>query len=91
MTILTSKTKRGQALIARAQNIEGRDLSDVYGRYSEAKSSAYLRCLVLSVLEDGTEFGIVSHNTFGFSVAWRVADGWRLETPQNSYHILEVK
>ena len=74
-------------MLNRADNFEGTTLHDVYGRYSVAKQNAYNYCRELCNKENGSNFHITSYNTFGFTVAWEVADGIRIETPQNSYKI----
>ena len=66
-------------------NDEGYYLSEVYSSYSQAKQNAWEYCLNLCNKENGHNFHIISHNTFGFSVAWYVSEGVRIETPKNSY------
>ena len=91
--IINGATKTGQALLARASRYEGKYLSDVYGRYSSAKLSAYEDCLEWCKETNGYNFHIISANTFGFSVAWEYNDPntgeimTRIETPKNTYII----
>ena len=87
MLTIKATTKKGQAMLDRAKTFEGYTLNEVYGTYSSAKFNAFYDCLTKAQYENGKNFHICSHNTFGFSVAWEVADGVRLETPQNSYFI----
>lgn len=87
MTKIKVTTKRGQMLLASAVNYDGFTLAEVYGRYSTAKQNAYDYCKNLCAEENGINFHICSHNTFGFSVAWSTVDGIRIETPKNSYLI----
>ena len=88
MIIVKASTARGKALIARAQYREGYYLYDVYGAYSVAKSKAWENCRRKCYEEHGEEFHICSHGTHQFSVAWKVADGWRIETANNSYKVV---
>lgn len=91
MTIIKGTTKRGQDMAIRAKHYEGYSLHDVYDNYSDAKINAWGYCLRLCSVENGLNFHICSHNTFGFSVAWEVENGIRIETPKNSYLILWPK
>lgn len=68
--IIKGSTKRGQELLARASRFEGTDLSDIYGRWSSAKASAMRDCKAWCDELNGYNFRIISHNGFGFSVAW---------------------
>ena len=88
MTIIKGTTKRGQDMLKKSQNCEGKYLSQVYDNFSQAKQNAWDYCSNLFISENGTDFGIISHNTFGFSVAWLTEKGYRIETPKNSYLIL---
>lgn len=90
MRELKASTKAGQNIIARAQNNEGSELLDVYGKVSPAKIKAYAECWRMCELTQyAHNFHICSHNTFGFTVAWRgMMDGeeiLRYETKDNSY------
>lgn len=85
MKTIKGTTKKGQSMIQNARNYDGYTLRDVYGNYSHAKENAYNWCKEQCYNENGKNFHITSHNTFGFSVAWEVENGIRIETPQNSY------
>lgn len=87
MTTIKASTKKGMAMLERASYNEGFKLWDVYGTVSQAKQNAWEYCLSLCNRENGTNFRIISHNTFSFSIAWDVADGVRIETAQNSYFV----
>ena len=87
MVIVSTRTKRGQELLSRAICYEGYYLDDVYGSVSSAKSRAWRDCLAKCESEGGHSFRICSHNTHRFSVSWKVSDGWRMETADNSYYI----
>ena len=89
MITVKGNTARGRELVSRAIRYEGYDLYDVYGRVSQAKASAYRDCLERCAEEGGINFRICGHCTTNFTVAWRVADGWRLETYMNSYKVLD--
>ena len=88
MTTIKGTTKKGQTMMASAKHFEGYTLADVYGNYSPAKYHAWVYCLDKCQVENGSNFHICSHNTFGFSVAWETAEGVRIETSKNSYLIL---
>ena len=96
MTTIKGTTKKGQAMIDRADYNEGFRLSDVYGKVSQAKENAWEYCYSLFCREDGAyNFRIISHNTFNFSVAWDIINqetgelmGVRIETANNSYFVL---
>ena len=89
MTIVNGNTKRAQELRSRATRYEGYDLYDVYGRVSYYKAQAYRECLDMCAQENGERFRICGHCTTNFTVAWRVENGWRMETYRNSYLILD--
>ena len=88
MLTIKATTKRGQNMLQSAQNFEGYTLNEVYGSYSTAKICAFYDCLTKAQAENGHNFHICSHNTFGFSVAWETEKGVRIETPKNSYLIV---
>lgn len=93
MKIIKGSTKTGQALLARASRFEGTDLDDVYGRYSSAKASAMRDCKAWCDAVNGKNFRIISHNGWGFSVAWEYVNDetdeimTRIETPSGTYII----
>lgn len=87
MIIIKTTTKRGQNMLDRSNNWEGYNLREVYSSFSFAKERAWDYCRTLCRKEGGRNFRIISHNTFGFSVAWDIPEGVRIETPQNSYLI----
>ena len=89
MITVNGNTKRARELRSRAIRYEGYDLYDVYGRVSYAKANAWRECREMCTREGGTNFRICGHCTTNFTVAWRVANGWRLETYRNSYLILD--
>lgn len=88
MTIVKANSYKGKQLVARGQQWEGKFLNQVYDKWSDAKQKAWDRCYKMCIAEGGEEFGIVSHNTFGFSVSWFTEAGMRMETPQNSYLVV---
>ena len=87
MTIIKSTTKKGQTMLASAANREGVFLWQVYGKASRKKEAAWDWCYELYISEGGTNWRIISHNTFTFSVAWETPEGTRIETSKNSYLI----
>lgn len=88
MLTIKGTTKKGQNMIESAKHFEGYTLDDVYTSYSFAKRNAFTDCVHMAQAENGRNFHICSHNTFGFSVAWEVENGMRIETPKSSYLIL---
>lgn len=92
MDVLTTKTKKGQNLLAKARSNYGEDLSDVYGRYSSAKAEAMKDCKETKNAESGWDFRIISYNTNFFSVAWDfIYDGKpavHIITPANDYVVI---
>ena len=70
MGVIKGSTKRGQNLLARAKHNEGTELYEVYGSYSSAKARAMKECKEKCSAMDGTNFHIISHNGWSFSVAW---------------------
>ena len=93
MRIINGATKTGQRLLARANHNQGTELSDVYGRYSSAKASAMRDCKEGCNAVNGQNFRIISHNGWGFSVAWEYVNEetgeimTRIETPSCTYII----
>lgn len=88
MKTFKATTRKGMELIDRYNNFEGVRLEDVYGTVSSAKASAYEDCRRWCAEENGENFHICSHNTFQFSVAWKTAYGYRIETATNTYKVL---
>ena len=82
-------TKKGQNLLATAKNNQGMFLDDVYGKHSAEKHHAWLDCFYKCSAEHGKNFHICSHNSFNFSVAWEVENGYRLITAKSNYYIVE--
>ena len=93
MKIIKDSTKTGQALLSRARHYQGTELSDIYGRYSSAKASAMRDCKARCNATNGKNFRIISHNGWGFSVAWEYVNDvtgeimTRIETPSGTYII----
>lgn len=93
MAIIRGETKKGEALLARAKNWEGTDLSDVYGSWSTAKARAMRDCREKCNAVKGKNFHICSHNGWAFSVAWEYINQetgevmTRVETSSGTYII----
>lgn len=85
MKTINATTKKGTALFNAYNNSTDYELRDCYGRYSTEKSRADYFCRERMRAESGHGYKIISFNTFGFSCAWLVADGLRVETASNSY------
>ena len=105
MKLYYSNTKTGAAWVSRAMVNEGVVLSDVYENYSDAKQRAFQWCYHQWFDDFKKEramecMRICSHNTFGFTVAWkayrinprtkRKTPAWIIHTPQNEYWVFEV-
>nr|DAG43276.1 MAG TPA: hypothetical protein [Caudoviricetes sp.] len=70
---------------------EGDNIFTLYARPSQAKIRAFEECRRKCAIQDGYNFCILSHNSFGFTCGWVTDDGERLtlhvETPYNSYEM----
>ena len=86
--IIKGTTKKGKIMMNSAKNFQGYTLNEIYGTYSMAKYHAFYDCVLKAQAENGRNFHIISHNSFGFSVVWETEKGIRIETPKNSYLIL---
>lgn len=92
-TILKENSARGRQIISQGSRYAGKDLRQVYGRWSRAKESAYNHCWekYLNTPEHDA-FSICSANTYGFSVSWTgLYEGQPAlfyETKSNSYIVL---
>lgn len=96
--IINKNTKRGKALLAQTSSYQGFSLSDIYGKYSYAKSAAWQGCFD-KFQEDKSAHGfrITSHNSNFFTVAWdtekidadtgEIIPVRHVETAYNSYDI----
>ena len=89
MRIIKAGTKEAQRWIISARCHQGKTLYDVYDKPSKAKIAAYDSCWASFVEEDGVDFHITSHNIYGFTVAWNINAGLRIETPHYSYLVEE--
>ena len=89
MKIVKYSTKEGKRLCAIGVNWEGFVLNSVYDHWSAAKEIAWDKCYdEFCKTPDARDFGICSHNNYGFSVSWFTHEGMRLETPYNSYLVV---
>ena len=88
MIIIRGNTKKGESLIQKASCNLGTELWHVYRSSSLAKIKAMKACKKMCAKENGTNFRIISKNTFQFSVAWDVEHGVRIETAKNSYFVV---
>ena len=89
MKTIKATTKKGRDYIARYNRTTETSLHDCYKNPSTAKTRADYFCRQQAANENGNGYKIISFNTFGFSCAWRIASGLRIETPSNSYLIAE--
>lgn len=87
MRKINKNTKQGKQMLARYAINEGFYLSDVYEKHSNEKETSWRKCLDTCNAENGYNFHICTHNTFGYSVAWENDFHYRIETPNNTYII----
>lgn len=87
MKTIKVNSQRGQSFLNSYKNSTDRILSDVYKTNSCAKNRAFDYCKDLCNKEDGSNFKIISRNTFAFTAAWSTNNGLRVETAANSYLI----
>ena len=74
-------------MLATAKQYQGLTLDDIYGKASPEKSFIWRDCFYKCAAENGKNFHICSYNTFNFSVAWEVENGYRMVTAKNNYFI----
>ena len=84
METIKPTTKRGRAYMERYNRATITDLFQAYARPSVNKTRAdYLRRAQMAK-ENGHGYKVISFDTFHFSVAWRTAQGLRIETAHRS-------
>lgn len=88
--VVKADSALGKKLVDIGGHWEGRYLSDIYHKYSDAKKEAWNRCYTEYCCTEGANcFCICAHNTFHFTCSWFLADGsMRLETRDNSYLVM---
>ena len=84
METISTTTKRGRAYMERYNRATITDLFQAYARPSVNKTRADYFCRAQMAKENGHGYKVISYNTFMFSVAWRTAQGLRVETPARS-------
>ena len=94
MIVLRKGTQKAQGFIRSYEGSDYTRLRQVYGSYSFAKECAEYKCLQSMNDMGGSDFRIISHNTFGFSCAYIVDRGngtkaLIIHTPSNVYCIEE--
>ena len=91
MNIIKGSTKRGQQILGMAESNIGRELYEVYGRFSTEKARAMTWCKAECSKNNGYNFHICSANTFQFTVAWNYVNDvtgeimTRVETANHTY------
>lgn len=85
MKTINANTIKGQNLINAYNRARHSYLYEVYGSYSTSKAVAERDCIRKYLDEGGEGYRLISHNCNFFSVAWRVAEGLRVETAYGSY------
>lgn len=88
MRVVKFESSLGRRLVNTGENWEGKFLHQVYDTYSKSKEIAWNECYQKYIVENGTDFGICSHNSFSFTVSWFTDDGMRIETSKNSYLVV---
>ena len=74
--VLSRRTKKGQAILARALRNDGFALSSCYVKPSALKREIYEDCYKMFLADvDAHGFHICSHNVNQFSVSWTTASG----------------
>lgn len=81
--------KRNRAFLESWAKSESMYLEEVYTTCSQEKRNAWKKYYREYLTTDGKEFRLISHNSFGFTLAWLSADESTLivQTPNNRYHI----
>lgn len=97
--IVKASSSLGRKLCERGTNYDGYMLTDVYDNPSPEKQRAWDECFDRYYADlNSSDFSIVSHNTFNFSVSWffdycdpetgTIEPAMQFETSQNSYTVL---
>lgn len=90
MVKMKMTSKQGMNFKIRLLQSEDVQLNDVYKNWSCRKDNAYKYCMNQFKNDNGYRFRIISHNTYGFTVAWFLPNGnIRVETPQTSYEVID--
>lgn len=89
MKTIKANTKEGKKYFSMYYNSNAHDLHDCYKTPSTNKTRVDYFCRLQMSKENGICYRIISFNTFHFSVAWRTAEGLRIETPTRSILVLE--
>lgn len=93
MTVIKASTQKGAQMVANHKWFTGRTLSDIYGRWSNAKQKAYDWCFEqFSNDVNASDFKVGGANSSFFSASWRTfyegETAIRYETYANSYIVL---
>ena len=87
MKRIKKTSKIGVWYLHRYENAKATSVAQLYKRPSSAKLEAEKKCLLLMTQEHGGGYRVLGGNIFCFTVAWKTADGLRVETAYNSYLI----
>ena len=87
MKRIRKTSKIGAYYLRRYENAKATSVAQLYKRPSSAKLSAEKECLSLMAQEHGESYRVLGGSAFCFTVAWKTADGLRVETAYNSYLI----
>lgn len=88
--LLHSNTKKAQSFAWSYDHAKGTCLEEAYKTFSEEKRRAEQRCRDMMYKENGTDFRIMSANSFCFTCGWKNPDGtFRVETATHSYVIAD--
>ena len=84
METIKHTTKTGRAYMERYNRANCETIFQAYKTPSTNKTRADYQCRQQMTKENGHGYKVISYNTFHFSVAWRTAQGLRIETPARS-------
>lgn len=89
MKTIKSTSKKGQHFISAYQTATSHSVKEYYKTASYAKVSAE-NSILRSIAEAfKNTYRVISGNTFSFTAAYQSAEGLVIETPGNSYLIVE--
>lgn len=84
METIKPTTKTGRRYLNMYDRANCETLFQAYKTPSTNKTRADYFCRAQMAKENGHGYRVISFNTFHFSVAWKTAQGLRIETPARS-------
>ena len=85
MKRIKKSSKAGSYYLYKYEHAKATSVEQFYKQPSIAKIKAEEKCLCIMRLEHGEDYKILGGNSRIFTVAWRTAEGLRVETKENSY------